>query len=57
LIGLTYAASSLLAFQTIVIHGDTKPTALFWLSVAGIGLMLTIPSIAYRIIEKPKKNG
>ena len=57
LIGLTYAASSLLAFQTIVIHGDTKTMALFWLSVAGIGLMLAIPSIAYRMIETPKKNG
>ena len=57
LIGLTYAASSLLAFQTIVIHGDTKTMALFWLSVAGIGLMLAIPSIAYRMIETPKKKG
>jgi len=54
LIGLTYAASGLLAFQTIVINRDTKAMALVWLSVAGIVLMLTIPSIAYRIIEKPK---
>ena len=57
LIGLTYAASSLLAFQIIVINGNTKSMALFWLSVAGIGLMLTIPSIAYRIIDSPKKIG
>ena len=57
LIGLTFAASSLLAFQTIVINGNSGGLALFWLSVVGMGLMLTLPSIAYRIIDSPKKIG
>jgi hypothetical protein len=57
LIGLTYAAGSLLTFQTIVINGEVDAKALCWLSFIGIGLMLAIPSIAYRIIERPQKDG
>jgi hypothetical protein len=56
LIGLTYAAGSLLAFQALVIQGDTQPWTLFWLSASGLGLMLTLPTIAYRMIESREKK-
>jgi hypothetical protein len=57
LMGLTYAASSLLAFQIIVINGDGRTMALVWLALIGLAMMLTLPSMAYRIIEKREKSG
>lgn len=52
MIGLTYAAGSLLAFQTLVITSDSSAKAVLGVSAVGLMLLLTIPSIAYRLIEK-----
>lgn len=55
LIGLTYAAAALLAFQVFVIQHKSDPATIGWVSAAGIGLMIAIPSLAYRIIENCKR--
>ncbi len=52
LIGLTYAAAALLAFQTFVIRHKVDPISVGWVSLAGIGLMVSIPSLAYRVVER-----
>lgn len=52
LIGLTYAASSLLAFWTFVVHNQVTLASATEVSVVGLGLMLSIPSLAYRLSEK-----
>jgi hypothetical protein len=51
LIGLTYAASALLAFHVFVIQNKSDPTSIVWVSLTGIVLMSLIPSLAYRASE------
>lgn len=56
LIGLTYAAAGVAAFQILVVNGPAKGMVVFWLSLTGAALMLTLPSVAYHLIETPKKD-
>lgn len=51
LIGLTYAAASLLAFQFFVVRHQTDPATIGWVSLAGTALMVAVPSLAYRMLE------
>ena len=51
LIGLTYAAGALLAFQTFVVHQQTNAASIVWVSLAGVVLMFSLPSLAYRASE------
>ena len=55
-IGLTYAASALLAFQVIVLDGDTRPGTFLWLLLAGQALMMSVPSVVYHFAERPWKT-
>jgi hypothetical protein len=52
LIGLTYAAAALLAFQTFVVHARTGMVSIVWVALVGVILMFSIPSLAYRALEK-----
>ncbi|MEI8290875.1 MAG: hypothetical protein WCH99_15535 [Verrucomicrobiota bacterium] len=52
LIGLTYAAAALLAFQLFVIEHKSDLATIGWVSAAGVGLMVAIPSLAYRVLER-----
>jgi len=54
LIGLTYAAASLIAFQMFVIQHKIDPVSVGWVFLAGIGLMFSVPSLAYRALERKK---
>jgi hypothetical protein len=51
LIGLTYAAAALLGFQVFVILQKTDAVSVSWVSLVGIALMCSIPSLAYRAGE------
>lgn len=51
LIGLTYAASALLAYEVVIVRGRTDPTSIAMVAVGGTILMLTLPSLAYRLVE------
>jgi hypothetical protein len=51
LLGLTYAAGALLAFQTFVVHQQTNAASIVWVSLAGVVLMFSLPSLAYRASE------
>ena len=51
LIGLAYAAAALLAFYTFVIEHKTDIASIGWVSFAGVGLLFSIPSLAYRALE------
>lgn len=51
LIGLAYAAAALLAFHTFVIEHKTDVASIGWVSLAGVGLLFSIPSLAYRALE------
>lgn len=51
LIGLTYAAGALLAFQTFVVHHKTSIASVVWVSLAGAILMFSLPSLAFRAME------
>ncbi len=51
LIGLTYAAASLLAFQTFTVRHQTDPASVIQVSLVGIALLFSIPSLAYRATE------
>jgi hypothetical protein len=55
LIGLTYAASSLLAFWVFVVCGEVTPASLAALYLTGFALMFSIPSLAYRYLEGAKR--
>jgi hypothetical protein len=58
LIGLTYAAAALLAFQTFTVHHQTGLKSVLWVSSAGAALLFSIPSMAYRALEaKPTRTG
>jgi hypothetical protein len=39
LLGLTYAAGALLAFQTFVVHQQTNAASIVWVSLAGVVLI------------------
>ncbi|MGD0815598.1 MAG: hypothetical protein ABSA83_18550 [Verrucomicrobiota bacterium] len=54
LLGLTYAAGALLAFQTFVVHHKTDAASIVWVSLAGVILMFSLPSLAYRASEGNK---
>jgi hypothetical protein len=51
LIGLTYAAAALLAFQIFVIHSQTDLSSIIWVSLVGMGLMVSAPTLVYRMLE------
>lgn len=51
LIGLCYAASACLAFQVFVVQGRHDAVAIAEMAAVGLGLLLTIPSLAYRALE------
>jgi hypothetical protein len=51
LLGLTYAAGALLAFQTFVVHHKTDAASIVWVSLVGAILMFSLPSLAYRASE------
>jgi hypothetical protein len=55
LIGLTYAAGALLAFQTFVVHLKTNPLSVLWVSLIGVLLMFSVPSLAYRALQGNQK--
>jgi hypothetical protein len=52
LIGLTYAGAALLAFQFFVIQDKSDWVTIGWVSLAGMMLMIAVPSLAYRILER-----
>jgi len=41
----------LLAFQTFVVHQQTNAASIVWVSLAGVVLMFSLPSLAYRASE------
>ena len=51
LLGLTYAAGALLAFEAFVVHQKTNVASIVWVSLAGVVLMFSLPSLAYRASE------
>ena len=55
LIGLTYAAGALFAFQTFVVHHKTDVGSVVWVSFVGVILMFLLPSLAYRALEGNRK--
>jgi hypothetical protein len=52
LIGLTYAGAALLAFQIFVIQDQSDWATVGWVSLVGMMLMIAVPSLAYRILER-----
>lgn len=52
LLGLTYAASCLLAFEVFAVRNVVTPISVLGLSLAGGTMMSLIPSLAYRFLEK-----
>ncbi len=52
LIGLSYAAAALLGFEAFVIRHQTDAPSIAWVSLVGFGLMLILPSLAYRACER-----
>ena len=52
LIGLTYAGAALLAFQFFVIQDKSDWVTIGWVSLVGMALMVAVPSLAYRILER-----
>jgi hypothetical protein len=55
LIGLTYSAGALLAFQTFVVNHQTNTASVIWVSLIGVVLMFSIPSLAYRAVQGNQK--
>ena len=55
LIGLTYAAGALLAFHTFVLNHKTDVASVVWVSLVGVTLMFSLPSLAYRALEGNQK--
>ena len=55
LIGLTYAAGTLFAFQTFVVRHKTDVGSVGWVSLVGVVLMFSLPSLAYRALEGNRK--
>lgn len=51
LIGLTYAAGALLAYEVLIVRGRTDPASLVFVVIAGAVLLFTLPSLAYRLVE------
>jgi hypothetical protein len=56
LIGFTYAAAALLAYNTFMIHHETGLFPMLRVWSIGFVLLFTIPSLAYRATESPR-NG
>jgi hypothetical protein len=51
LIGLTYAAACLLAFETFTVRRKTDLVSVMWVSLTGLVLLFSVPSMAYRATE------
>ncbi len=52
LIGATYAAGALVAFETFVVKHNACATSILWVWLTGGALLFTLPSLAYRALEK-----
>ena len=52
LIGFSYAGAGLLAFQTFTVHHQTDPASVIRVSLIGVALLFSVPSLAYRALEK-----
>lgn len=52
LLGLTYAVSALLAYDVLVVQHCVTTISLISVSLAGVLLMFSVPSLAYYLLEK-----
>jgi hypothetical protein len=51
LIGLTYAAGALVAYEVVIVRGRTDLCSVAVVALIGSALMFTLPSLVYRLVE------